>query len=173
MRRGWPLLLLLVAAPAVAANLTIAKSSAVVSDPVNAALNPRAIPGATVDYSLLVTNPLANLLLPVKKVVLVDPLATTVKLRIADYGTAGSGPVEFTDGGLLNLGLLNGGLGYSYVALGNTTDGLEFYDGSSWAYVPHDDGSGYDANVRAIRVTMTGTQAAGGSFRLRYRVQVM
>ncbi len=38
------------------ANLAIAKTSSVVSDPVNGATNPKTIPGATMRYCLLVTN---------------------------------------------------------------------------------------------------------------------
>ena len=37
-------------------NLLIAKTSSIVSDPLNGATNPKAIPGATVRYCLLVTN---------------------------------------------------------------------------------------------------------------------
>lgn len=38
------------------ANLTIAKTSSIVSDPVNGTANPKAIPGATMRYCILVTN---------------------------------------------------------------------------------------------------------------------
>lgn len=38
------------------ANLTIAKTSSVVSDPVNGTTNPKAIPGASMRYCILVTN---------------------------------------------------------------------------------------------------------------------
>ena len=38
------------------ANLLIAKTSSIVSDPVNGTTNPKAIPGATMRYCLLVTN---------------------------------------------------------------------------------------------------------------------
>ena len=38
------------------ANLTVTKAAAVTSDPVNGAVNPKAIPGATVHYTITVTN---------------------------------------------------------------------------------------------------------------------
>lgn len=38
------------------ANLTIAKTSSVISDPTNGATDPKAIPGATIRYCILVTN---------------------------------------------------------------------------------------------------------------------
>ena len=52
-------------------------------------------------------------------------------------------------------------------------DGVDFStDGIDWTYVPVADATGCDANVRAIRVRLTGTQAAASGFRLRYRVIV-
>ncbi len=39
-----------------AAQITVSKSSAVVSDPINGATNPKAIPGATVEYTVVVSN---------------------------------------------------------------------------------------------------------------------
>lgn len=164
------LLPLLTAAPALAASLAVTKTTTIVADQVNA-LNPKALPGATVDYALTVTNPVTNALTPVGQVVITDVIASDVKLSVADLTGAGSGPVEFVDGGLLGLGLTSSNLTYNYGGLTSTTDKLEFYDGASWSYQPTGVG-GYDANVRAIRVTLTGTQATGGSFRLRYRVQV-
>lgn len=38
------------------AKLTISKTSAVVSDPINGSTNPKAIPGATVEYTITITN---------------------------------------------------------------------------------------------------------------------
>ncbi len=38
------------------ANITVVKSSAVISDPVNGTTNPKRIPGAIIEYSILVTN---------------------------------------------------------------------------------------------------------------------
>lgn len=40
----------------VAATLTVAKTEAVISDPVNGVTSPKAIPGATVEYTLTITN---------------------------------------------------------------------------------------------------------------------
>lgn len=174
MIRAW-LLALAIAAPlsdAAAAPLALTKTSAVVADQVNA-INPKAIPNATVDYAIRVDNP--NGLLSgqtIGTVVIQDVIPTTVTFRVADYGAAGSGPVEFMDGNLLGLGLLGSGLGYSFSGLASATDGLEFYDGVTWAYTPVADAQGYDANVRGVRVKLTGTQAALSAFRLRFRVRL-
>lgn len=159
-------------APAAAAPLLVTKSNAVVADQVNA-LNPKAIPNATVDYAIRVDNP--NTILSAQAIAAVfiqDTIPANVVLRIADYGAGGSGPVEFIDGNLLGLGLLGSGLNYGFTNLASTTDGLEFFDGVSWTYTPAPDGQGYDARVRAIRVKLTGTQTASSAFRLRFRVRV-
>ena len=150
-----------------ASALTITKSSVVVADSVNA-LNPKALPGATVDYALLVDNP--NGLLsgsPFRSVVISDVLSANTVLRTDDYDTAGMGPIEFADGNL--LGLTGSGLALSYKGLADDTDGVEFSNGITWSYHP---GAGFDPNVRAIRVTLTGTQAVLSTFRLRFRVKV-
>ncbi len=160
-------------AAAQAAPLAVTKTAAVVADQVNA-LNPKALPNATVDYAIRVDNP--NTLLSgqaIAAVMIQDTIPTNVVLRVADYGSAGSGPVEFMDGNLLGLGLLGSGLNYGFTSLASTTDGLEFSnDGTTWTYTPVPDAGGYDANVRAIRVRLTGTQAAGSAFRLRFRVRL-
>lgn len=158
-------------AAAHAAALTLTKSSTVVSDQLNL-LIPRALPGSVVDYSILVTNPLANLLTPVRGEVIADAVPDKMVLRVVDYGAAGSGPVEFADGNLLNLGLTGSGLALKFTNLSSTTDGVEFFDGASWSYAPTPDANGYDVRVRAIRVTLTGTHVAGGSYRLRFRTRI-
>jgi hypothetical protein len=165
------LLLLAVAAPLAAADLTVAKTSQVVSDVLGLAL-PRVMPGSAVDYSLTVTNPLANLTTPVRGVRISDAIPANVKLRVADLVAANRGPVEFTDGNLLNLGLLGSGLIFRFGGLGDTTDSVEFSDGLSWAYTPVPDADGCDAKVKAVRVVLPGTQSAGSAFRLRFRVVV-
>ncbi len=166
--------MLLTAAPlaaVAAASLQIVKSSTVVADQVDT-VNPRALPGSDIDFALVVTNPSANALASVGSVVIVDTIPTTARLRVGDYGSAGSGPVSFTDGNLLNLGLLGSGLTYKFSGLASTTDGLEFYNGTTWAYVPVAGADGCDGNVRAIRVTLTGNQASNSDFQLTYRVRL-
>lgn len=165
------LALILVAAPALADPITMSRSIAVVSDPVGN-LAPRALPGGVVDYKSLVTNPVANALKPVRSLVLTETLPAYVVLRVSDLAGAGKGPVEFADGNLLGTGSTASGLSLSFASLGSTTDGLEFYDGNSWTYQPVADVGGYDAKVRAIRVTLTGTFTAGTSFQLRYRARI-
>ncbi|WP_174298205.1 hypothetical protein [Sphingomonas bacterium] len=157
---------------ATAASLQIAKSSSVVADQVST-LNPRALPGSDIDFALVVTNPTQNALATVGKVVIVDTIPIQARLRVTDYGAAGSGPVGFTDGSLLGLGLAGSGLTYGFAGLASATDGLEFStDGSNWTYTPVPDAGGFDGRVRAIRVTLSGTQAPASAFRLQYRTRL-
>lgn len=163
---------LLLPAQAGAAGLTVTRSTSVVADGVSAA-NPKALPGASVDAAILVVSPLANGLATIAGVTVTDTISASVKLRVADLGAAGSGPIEFADGNLLGLGLVGSGLGFAYTSLASTSDRVDFSsDGVTWTYVPVADASGCDANVRAIRVRLTGTQTVASGFRLRYRVVI-
>lgn len=169
-----PVLLLslaLCAAPALADPLTITKSVTIVSDPIGNAV-PRSVPGAVADNRTLATNPAANLVKPVRNVVLTETLPADVMLRVTDLSGAGKGPVEFVDGSLLGTGLAASGLTYSYSASSPANDGLEFWNGTNWSYQPVADANGYDANVRAIRVTLGANFAPATSFQLRYRTRI-
>lgn len=168
-----PLLALGFASPAAADNLTITKTAAVISDQLGYTLTPRSLPGATVDYKVLYLNPSANLLKPVKNIVTDDFLPANVILRVSDIAAAGKGPVEFLDGSLLGSGLGGSGLTYSFTALNNSGDSIDFFDGTAWGYVPVPDADGYDAKVRAIRIsTGSATFVAGTQFQIRYRVKI-
>lgn len=161
---------LLFATPAWGDSLTVTKTATVISDPLGYTLVPRSLPGAIVDYKVLYQNPSGNFLKPVRNLVTEDVLPANVVLNVGDLAGAGKGPVEFVDGGLLGLGA--SGLGYSFASLASSTDGLEFYNGTTWAYTPQPDAAGYDPAVRAIRVTTTATFATNTSFQLRYRVKI-
>jgi uncharacterized repeat protein (TIGR01451 family) len=164
---------LLAAAPAFPAALSVAQSARTVSDPQNNTL-PKAVPGAVVEYSITMTNPLANPGETVTRATFADPLPAGTELLILDYGLPGSAPIEFADGAL--LGLMVSGLTYSYAASapGNLTASLEFSadSGGSWTYRPLDRGEGYDSFVTTIRVKPSGNQTATSAFRLRFRVRV-
>jgi hypothetical protein len=160
MRLCLLVLAMMVATPALADQIAVTKTATVVSDPVGDAA-PKSLPGALVDYKILATNPVTNLTLPVKNVVLTDTVATTVKMYVLNL--VSTGPVEFLDGSVLGLGL--GGSGLSVTK-------LEYYNGTVWTYVPVADSNGCDVNIRAIRVTLATTFNTSGSFQLRYRVMI-
>lgn len=174
MKARYLLLLLGIMIPGAlsAAALVVTKSVSVVADQVNT-LNPKALPGSTIDVALVVDNPNGALSgNVVGQVKIVDTIPSYLQLQVGDYASAGAGPVEFNDGSLLGTGLIGSGLSLTYKGLRDATDGVEFStDGVDWTYQPTSTG-GYDANVRAIRVTLTGTQTPLSRFRLRYRTML-
>ena len=153
---------------AITVPLTVVKLSTVQSDPVNGTSFPKAIPGAIVEYQIVVGNPAAN---PVDSdtVVVVDPVPANVDLRVADIAGAGSGPVGFSDGSPSSA------LAYTFTSLSSTTDDLDFSDdnGATWTYVPVPDANGVDPAVTDLRVNPKGAFAAGNAqFTLRFRVRI-
>jgi len=149
------------------ADLTIVKSSAVVSDP-QGNLLPKRVPGSVIDYTINVTNP-NSALTTVNGIAITDAIPANTDLRVADLGLLNSGPIVFTDG-VLPPSLLT----YSFSSLGSGTDRLDFSrdNGATWTYTPVADANGYDSQVTNIRVRLGGNQAAGSSFSLRFRIRV-
>jgi uncharacterized repeat protein (TIGR01451 family) len=133
-------------------SLTMVKSSSVVSDPRNGGTNPKAIPGATVRYTVSVSNSTAG---TADSNVFTDAVPTNMKLFVGDAGGAGSGPVVFTNGAT------SSGLTYSYVSLASATDSLSFSKdgGVTFTYTPVPDASGYDSAVTHVRVSPSGSFA--------------
>jgi uncharacterized repeat protein (TIGR01451 family) len=91
-----------------AAQLAISKTAAVISDPINGAVNPKAVPGATVRYTITITNSGAA---AADSVVMTDPIPANTNFlvgTVTDSTTTGTisydnGAVTFTyapvDGG--------------------------------------------------------------------------
>lgn len=94
--------------------LTLAKSSAIISDPINLAVNPKAIPGATIRYTLVVTNPAAAAS-NATTIVIVDNIpanttytAGTITLNAAGQTDASDSPTDESD---YNAGVVTVGVG--------------------------------------------------------------
>ncbi|MDC7682778.1 hypothetical protein PQU92_05790 [Asticcacaulis sp. BYS171W] len=164
-----------------AAALTIAKSSLLMSDPLNGITSPKAIPGAVVDYTVKITNP-NGIFTTVTPVAITDALPPRTKFYVGALGSLSlnsvnlvtTGPVAFYDDNLLGLGLLGSDLSYTYGGLSSGTDSIAFSNdnGATWGYTPTADADGYDANITNIRVTLSGTFRAGSNFSLRYRIMI-
>ena len=145
--------------------LLVSKIALTVSDPINGSSNPKAIPGATVQYTLGVSNQGPG---PVDSdsIVITDPLPPEVALYVA---TGGGDPVQFIDGPV------SSGLGYNYatdVTFSNQPGG-----GPPYNYVPVPDAQGFDPNVTGLRVNPSGLMNAAGpggnpSFNIRLQVRV-
>lgn len=148
--------------------LTVVKLAMVQSDPINGISNPKAIPGAVVEYQFILTNP-SSIAIDSGTVLVADPIPEQVALRVANIGGVGSGPVGFTDG------VPTSGLTYTFAGLGSTTDDVEFSNdnGMSWTYVPSPDANGVDGAVTDIRINPKGAFAPNNAqFTLRFRVVV-
>lgn len=154
----------------VLAALTASKAGEVYWDPVNLFANPKNIPGATVTYTITVSNP-SGQPTDTNSVVLSDAIPVTTKMLVRDFGAAGSGPVAFVDGASAS------GLTYSYLALSSTADDLEFSTAaaptaSDWGYVPTANADGIDPAVTFFRVKLKNRLVANGSFSIRFRALV-
>ncbi|WP_181168204.1 DUF11 domain-containing protein [Cognatiluteimonas lumbrici] len=147
--------------------LTVVKASAVAWDPVNGFNNPKAIPGALVEYQITVINPAVGPI-DADTLFVTDALPENVALRL-DFDTPGSGPVSFAEGGGPS------GLGYTFTSLASNTDDIAFSNdgGTTWNYVPVADAEGFDPAVDAIRINPKGAfEGGGGQFTLKFRVKV-
>lgn len=144
--------------------LSITKTSAPFSDPVNGATNPKLIPGGFANYSLTVSAPTGTA--PTSNSVIVtDAIPANLSLFVGTYAP-GPGPLRFTPNG--------SGLTYGFTSLASTADDLEFSNngGASWTYAPTADANGVDAAVTHVRVRPKGAMAPGSSFTIDLRARV-
>ena len=145
-------------------NISVTKVSSVIADPVNGTNNPKAIPGATIEYLITVSNTGTGPA-DADSVVVWDDGPADAKFCLIDRA---SGPIIFNDPGG------NSGLTYTFGGLGVTTDDVEFSsdDGTSFGYTPTADGDDCDSAVTDFRVNPGGAFAGGSSITLRVRYQV-
>jgi hypothetical protein len=147
--------------------MMIVKSSTLFSDPIHGTSFPKMIPGAFVDYTLSITSP-SSYAVDNNSLFVSDNLPNTLWLQVTDYGVAGSGPVQFTNG----VPVTN--LTYGFSTLSSTTDDIQFSNdnGLTWGYLPTATVGTIDPNVTGIRINPKGIMAAGASFTLRFRTMV-
>lgn len=133
-------------------SITIAKSVVAYSDPANATTNPKAIPGSEMLYTITMTNS-GNGAVDNDTTVVTDPIPANTALYVSDINGAGSGPVHFTDGTPVS------GLTYTFTALGNMVDDVDFSNdsGATWVYVPTPGADGCDPLVTNLRIIPKGT----------------
>jgi len=152
--------------------ITLAKSWTTASDPVHGALNPKAIPGASVLCTITGSNEGPGTA-DSNSVVVIDAIPAETSLFVGDLGGAGSGPVLFTDGAV------SSGLSYTYGGLSDPADDVDFSDdgGATFAYVPSPGADGVDPSVTHLRVHPEGELAASDgtghpTFLVSFRVRV-
>ncbi|MDQ3195170.1 MAG: hypothetical protein M3Q32_02020 [Pseudomonadota bacterium] len=150
----------------VTASLTVVKSTQTFSDPFNGATNPKAIPGAFIGYTIVVTNP--GRAVDVDTVFVIDAIPANTDLFVGDFGGAGSGSVAFTDGAPAS------GLGYTFTSLASGADDVGFSNngGATFTYTPAPDINGVDPAVTHVRINPKGVFNAGSNFTLMFRIRI-
>lgn len=152
-------------------HIELSKVVQTVLDDVSGTTFPKAIPGATVEYTIEVGNQgLGGT--DQNSVVISDNIPSELALVVSDIGAVGSGPMLFLDGATAS------GLSYTFSSLNSLTDDIEFSrDGIDFNYVPVDSGNGTDPLISSVRVTLQGrlnqaTPVGRPTFRLRFRAKV-
>lgn len=152
-------------------HLSVMKIVATISDPVNSASNPKAIPGAVMEYIVMVTNDGGGSV-DTDTVVIKDPIPANMELYVGDLAAqagedAGIGPVRFKDGATA-----------SGFAGGPPPFTLAYLDSGDNPVVPDDpDSDNYVSNVSSIKMTFSGIlNGSDGtnhpSFNIRFRVRI-
>ena len=145
--------------------LLISKSVATLSDPVNGTTDPKAIPGASMLYTLTISNN-GDATVDGDSLVVVDNLPAATALYV---DTSGGDPIEFVDGSPPS------GLTYDFsadVSFSNQAGG-----GPPFSYVPVPDAQGFDAAVTGISINPAGsiagnTGSGAPEFEIRYRLRI-
>lgn len=152
------------------AQLSLQKSMTVINDPVNGTSNPKAIPGAVVEYTLEISN--AG-----------EGNTDTDSIAIIDKLAAGTDFYIGTDANVSPITLVEGNpasnLTLTFESLTSTTDDIEFSNdgGLTFDYEPTADTEGFDPLITDIRITPTGTMPGSDengspAFSIFYQVKV-
>ncbi|MDH5611676.1 MAG: DUF11 domain-containing protein [Gammaproteobacteria bacterium] len=132
-----------------APSIMLLKSVQTISDPVNIASNPKAIPGAVMQYNIIATNSGAGSA-DLDSTMVFDPVPANTLLYVDDIGGAGSGPVLFTQGTTSST------LSYSFTSLADSFDDPALGDDLSFS---NDGGTSYGATPTFDAVTGCDTTA--------------
>jgi uncharacterized repeat protein (TIGR01451 family) len=144
--------------------LRVQKTSYVISDGISGG-NPKALPGAIVEYRITVLNE-GTAPVDADSITVEDILQST----IAAFVSTGSGPpVTFVDGPNPS------GLTFNYAS--DVSWSAQPGGSTPYTYTPVPDAAGFDENVTGIRIRPTGTMAAGSlaspsSFTIVFRARV-
>lgn len=137
---------------------SLQKTVTTVSDPYSGTTNPKAIPGAIMQYTISFSNDGPGAA-DQDSIIITEALPPYTSLMVIDFDAANPGPVAFVDGATAS------GLSYSFVALDSTLDDIEFSndDGVNYDYSPSPDADGSDPSVTHFRITPTGTAEFTGA----------
>lgn len=146
-------------------DLLVSKITQTLSDPFNGGSNPKAIPGATVLYTLGVTNE-GDGPVDADTLVITDGIPADGALFV---DTGAGDPIVFIDGPIAS------GLTYAYAA--DVSFSNQVGGGPPFTYIPVPDAQGFDPAVTGCRINPGGAMnaAAGGntpSFNIQMRIRV-
>jgi len=132
-------------------DIVILKSTQTISDPVNGNINPKAVPGSRLLYTVTITNQGVGMA-DDHSVIAGDMIPPGSSLYVGDLSGIGSGPVTFTDGSP------SSGLVYTFDSLSSSSDNLAFSrdGGLTYDYYPVPDSNGLDLNVTNILINPQG-----------------
>jgi uncharacterized repeat protein (TIGR01451 family) len=152
-----------------APNITLLKLVSIYSDPVNLLVNPKYIPGAIAEYTIIASN--SGGPADADSTVITDLIPPNTALYVNDFFGAGLGPVQFIQGGTSST------LTYTFTALNNAADDISFStnSGATWIALPVAGANGCDPAINAIRINPKGTfigNTPSPSFQLKFRVCV-
>ena len=141
--------------------ITLTKTVLTIYDPYNGASNPKAIPGAILEYSISAKND-GSLAADHNSINISDLIPTNTKLCVSNSGHCT--PPYFVNGSP-SSGMSLAGTVYSN------------NNGATFAYTASGDAEGADANVTNLRASMSGafqekTGASAPNFSLKFRVLV-
>ena len=143
-------------------SITMIKSSTVLSDPTGSA-TPKRIPLAVVQYDITLTNSGPGTV-DSNTLVITDPLPTGTTMYVS---TTPASPVVFVNGTTAS--------GLTFVYASNVSYSSVGAAGP-WLYTPVPDVNGFDAAVKAVRVSPSGIMSAAGagnpSFTIQFRVRI-
>lgn len=148
--------------------ITTIKTVETYSDPVNDRSNPKAIPGAVVEYTITSSNAGFQ---AADSVSITDSIPANTEMFVGDIDAGGSGPVKFDPD--------TSTLRYNFIQTDNNADDIEFSSdgGNLYSYAPSPDLDGFDSNITHFRVKTSGAFAASNgstdpSFNIRFRVRL-
>ena len=148
-----------------APGLLVSKVAQTLTDPFSGGSNPKAIPGAVVQYTVGVSNQGAGSP-DAASLLITDPLPTDTALFV---DTSGGDPIVFIDGAV------SSGLSYNYAT--DVTFSNQVGGGAPYTYIPVPDAQGFDPAITGYRINPTGAMnpTVGPnvpSFNIQLRVRI-
>jgi len=125
--------------------LQVSKVAAVLSDPINGGSDPKAIPGAFVQYTVNVVNQGIGAV-DANSMEITDPVPANTALFVS---TVSGDPIAFVDG------TPTSGLLYNYAV--DVTYSSQVGGGAPFTYIPVPDAEGFDPLVTGYRIAPTGS----------------